>query len=92
LDSFHWYQGLYEYSRPGATDESLEERELGSDGDLVSSMITTAIIPRLSKMIEGGALDVYSEKHVRRAIDLVEELEASIEAGNVKIHVGRFLV
>ncbi|TRM64154.1 nineteen complex-related protein 2-domain-containing protein [Schizophyllum amplum] len=85
LDTFKWYKGLYEYARPGSGD--VEARDLGPDGDLVSSMITTAVIPRLAKVLEGGALDVYSEKHVRRVIDLVEEVEASIERGSPKLQV-----
>ncbi|KAJ4501398.1 nineteen complex-related protein 2-domain-containing protein [Lentinula lateritia] len=76
LDSFRWYHGLYEFCRPG--DPNMEGRELGPEGDLVSSMVSTAIIPRLSKIIETGALDVYSSSHVRRAVDLSEELEASV--------------
>ncbi len=80
MDSFAWYKGLYEYSRP-------DGEELGSDGDLVSSMITTAIIPRICKILEGGALDVYSEKHVKRMVDFTEEVEASVEPNNVKIQV-----
>ncbi|THV03055.1 hypothetical protein K435DRAFT_716253 [Dendrothele bispora CBS 962.96] len=87
LDSFKWYQGLYEYSRPGDPEDEVQERELGPDGDLVSSMITTAIVPRLAKVIEGGALDVYSDKQIKRAIDLTEEVEASVEEGNVKLHI-----
>ncbi|ESK88444.1 gc-rich sequence dna-binding factor-like protein [Moniliophthora roreri MCA 2997] len=85
FDSFRWYQGLYDYCRPGDTNNAT--RELGPDGDLVSSMITTAIIPRLSKVIEGGALDVYSHSHIRRAIDLMEEIEASIEKGSPKLQI-----
>ncbi|KAK7035518.1 hypothetical protein VNI00_011811 [Paramarasmius palmivorus] len=85
LESFRWYQGLYDYSRPG--DPSDTARELGPDGDLVSSMITTAIIPRMSKIIEGGALDVYSHSHIRRVIDIMEELEATIEPGSPKLQV-----
>ncbi|KAF6755800.1 nineteen complex-related protein 2-domain-containing protein [Ephemerocybe angulata] len=86
LDSFKWYKGLYEYSRP-ATDENVndeEERELGPDGDLVASMISTALIPRVCKVIEGGALDVYSESHIRRMVDLAEEIEATMEEGSNK--------
>lgn len=85
MDSFKWYEGLYEYSRPGTGN--VEDRELGPDGDLVVSMISTAVIPRLSRLIEGGAFDVYSERHVRRVVDLAEEVEASVETGNVKLQV-----
>ncbi|KAF8073909.1 nineteen complex-related protein 2-domain-containing protein [Lyophyllum atratum] len=83
LDSFKWYNGLYAYSRPG--DGELGENELGPDGDLVASMISTAVIPRLSAIIAGGAFDPYSEVHTRRAIDLAEEVEASVEEGNIKL-------
>lgn len=50
-------------------------------------MITTAVIPNISKILEAGALDVYSDIHIRRAVDLVEEVEASVEAGSVKLQV-----
>ncbi|KAJ7432756.1 nineteen complex-related protein 2-domain-containing protein [Mycena galericulata] len=77
LDSFKWYQGLYEYSRPNG-------EELGPDGDLVASMVSTAIIPRICKLIEGGAFDAYSDFDVRRMVDFAEEVEASVEPGNAK--------
>ncbi|KAF5375932.1 hypothetical protein D9615_008279 [Tricholomella constricta] len=83
LDSFKWYNGLYTYSRPG--EGELGENELGPDGDLVASMISTAVIPRLSAIIAGGALNPYSEGHIKRAVDLAEELEASVEQGNAKL-------
>ncbi|KAK0201965.1 nineteen complex-related protein 2-domain-containing protein [Desarmillaria ectypa] len=85
LDAFTWYKGLYEYSRPNNTEGS--ESELGSDGDLVASMITTAILPRMCKLLEGGALDVYSAGDIRRMVDITEEVEASIEPGNTKVHM-----
>ncbi|KIY62847.1 hypothetical protein CYLTODRAFT_494369 [Cylindrobasidium torrendii FP15055 ss-10] len=83
LDSFKWYRGLYVYCRP-------DGQELGPEGDLVASMITTAVIPRLAKVLEGGALDVYSSKHIRRVVDLTEEVEASVESvedGQIKKQV-----
>ncbi|KAE9393862.1 hypothetical protein BT96DRAFT_978753 [Gymnopus androsaceus JB14] len=76
LDSFRWYHGLYEFCRPG--DPNDEGRELGPEGDLVSSMVSTSIIPRLSKIVEYGALDVYSSSHIRRVVDLAEEFQASV--------------
>ncbi|TFK73624.1 hypothetical protein BDN72DRAFT_893804 [Pluteus cervinus] len=82
LDGFKWYQGLYEYSRPGEGD--VVERNLGPDGDLVASMISTAVIPWMCRVIEGGALDVYSQGHIRRVIDLADEVGASIEGENAK--------
>jgi GC-rich sequence DNA-binding factor len=90
LHSFKWYEGLYAYSRPGQEEIIVEERELGPDGDLVASMISTSVIPMICKIIDGGALDVYSLKHIKRIIDLCEEIEASLESGNVKFQVRRF--
>lgn len=88
LDSFKWYKSLYEYSRPSVEGaEEDEERELGPDGDLVASMISTAIIPRVCKLIEGGDLDVYSEAHLKRVVDLAEEIEATMEEGNGKFQI-----
>lgn len=50
-------------------------------------MISTAVIPRIAAAIAGGALDPYSETHVRRVVHLSEEVEASVESGNVKLQV-----
>lgn len=61
---------------------------MGPDGDLVASMISTAVVPRLSAVITGGALDPYSGTHIRRIIHLTEEIEASMEKGNIKLQVG----
>lgn len=61
--------------------------ELGPDGDLVASMVSTAVIPRLVAVLASGAFDVYSGRHIRRVVDLVEEVEASVEEGNAKLHV-----
>jgi GC-rich sequence DNA-binding factor len=60
---------------------------LGPDGDLVSAIISTAIIPRLSNLIEGGAFDPFSSKDIRRAVSLAEEVEVSVEKGNYKFQV-----
>ncbi|KAJ3572963.1 hypothetical protein NP233_g2748 [Leucocoprinus birnbaumii] len=81
LDSFKWYRGLYGYSRV----ENADGEELGPDGDLVTSMVSTAIIPRICKLTESGALDVYSGNHIRRMIDLFEEVEASVEGESAKL-------
>jgi len=84
LDEFAWYSSLYEYSRPhSGTDES----ELGPDGDLVSAMISTAVVPRICKMLEAGAFDPYSGKDIRRMIDLAEQVEASVGADNNKFQM-----
>jgi GC-rich sequence DNA-binding factor len=53
----------------------------------VSAMISTTLIPRACKIIEGGALDAYSDKHIKRVIDFVEEVEASIEPDNAKFQM-----
>jgi hypothetical protein len=50
-------------------------------------MVSTAIIPRLCKLIECGALDVYSAKHIRRLAHLADEVEVSVGDGNAKLQV-----
>ena len=32
-------------------------------------------------------MDVYSQKHIVRMVDLAEEIEASLDPGNIKLHV-----
>ena len=86
LDSFSWYGSLYKYSHP-SDDVEEEEPELGPDGDLVSAMITTALIPRFCRIIEGGGLDPYSAKDIRRLVDLAEEIEVSVDKQNQKFEV-----
>ncbi|KAL5524572.1 hypothetical protein ACEPAF_9712 [Sanghuangporus sanghuang] len=82
LDSFTWFSALYDYSRPVGANGSPEEDgdnaepSLGPDGDLASAMLST-IVPRLCKIIRGGAFDPYSSEHVRAIIDLAEQVEAS---------------
>ena len=88
MDSFKWYKGLYSYSRPSSIGEEDGEAELGPDGDLVAAMISTAVIPRICKILEGGALDPYSERHIKRMVDLAEEVEASVEEN----HTGKLQV
>ncbi|KAF8319659.1 hypothetical protein DL93DRAFT_2164354 [Clavulina sp. PMI_390] len=93
LDSFRWYAALYEYSRPPSAsamdvdspDQLQEhERELGSDGDLVASMVTTSVIPLLNKFFTKGGVDPYSSKHVKRAVDLAEQVEICVEKSDAK--------
>ncbi|KAI0699950.1 nineteen complex-related protein 2-domain-containing protein [Cerioporus squamosus] len=86
LDSFSWYKSLYIYSRPSDPDDE-EEPELGPDGDLVSAMITTALIPRFCRILEGGGLDAYSATDIRRLIDLMEETEISVDRQNQKFEL-----
>ncbi|KAI0647843.1 GCFC-domain-containing protein [Trametes meyenii] len=91
LDSFRWYTALYTYSRPAPPDADPEdeedEPELGPDGDLVSAMITTALIPRFCRILESGALDAYSAADVRRLVDLAEQIEASVERQSPKFEM-----
>ncbi|KAI0631928.1 nineteen complex-related protein 2-domain-containing protein [Trametes polyzona] len=91
LDTFNWYKALYAYSRPAPADEDGEdedeEPELGPDGDLVSAMISTALIPRLCRIVESGALDAYSAADVRRLIDLTEQVEASVDRQSLKFEL-----
>ncbi|KZT57254.1 hypothetical protein CALCODRAFT_496388 [Calocera cornea HHB12733] len=88
LDSFQWYDALYQYSRPREDeDDPMEEPPLGPDGDLVSSLVSSAIVPRLCTLISGGAFDPYSANHVRRIIEVTEQVEACIgrEADKFKV-------
>ena len=50
-------------------------------------MISTAIIPRICKIIEAGAFDPYSAQSVRIMIDLAEQIEASMEREDLKYQV-----
>lgn len=61
-------------------------------GDLATSMITTAVIPRIAKVIESGGFDPWSAKHVRRAAELAEELEMSMSKMDLKFQVTLCLV
>lgn len=60
---------------------------MGPDGDLVSATITTVVLPRLTKLLDGGAFDPFSGKDIRRLVDLAEEVEISVEKGNHKFQV-----
>ncbi|KAH7927764.1 hypothetical protein BV22DRAFT_1006330 [Leucogyrophana mollusca] len=84
LDGFAWYSSLYDYSRPRADVVEDSEPDLGPDGDLVSAMISTAVAPRICKLVEGGAFNPYSARDTRRMIDLTEQVEASIGADSHK--------
>lgn len=50
-------------------------------------MVSTAVIPRLCKLIEGGALDPYSSKDLRTIVDLGEQIETSVDRDNLKFQV-----
>ncbi|KAG9112439.1 hypothetical protein FRC07_007915, partial [Ceratobasidium sp. 392] len=83
LDEFRWYSSLHDFSRP--TNEAGESTEPTPDEDLVLSIVATAVIPRVAKLIQGGALDPYNSKHIRRLKDLAEQIEATVEADTTKI-------
>lgn len=58
---------------------------LGAEGDLASSMVSTAIVPRLCKIIEDGGFNPYSMKDVKTAADLVEQVEIAVrDSANLK--------
>ncbi|KAG8745828.1 hypothetical protein FRC10_006855 [Ceratobasidium sp. 414] len=83
LDEFRWYSSLHDFSRP--TNNVGEPTEPTPDEDLVLSMVATAVTPRVAKLVQGGALDPYSAKHIRRLKDLAEQIEATLEADTTKI-------
>jgi GC-rich sequence DNA-binding factor len=84
FDAFMWYGALYNYSRPressqingsGDGEDGMDEDiQLGAEGDLASAMVST-IIPRICKLVESGAFDPYSAKHVRTITDLSEQVD-----------------
>ncbi|GBE83032.1 nineteen complex-related protein 2-domain-containing protein [Sparassis latifolia] len=90
LDDFTWYKSLYHYSHPhlqSGEDQEADIGPMGPDGDLVSAMISTAVIPRLCKLIEAGGFDPYSAKDLRKLTDLAEQVEASVEKDNFKFEL-----
>lgn len=66
------------------------EPELGPDGDLVAAMVTTAVIPRLCKLLVGGVFDPYSSKHLKKAIDVLEQIEMCVDRTDPKFLVRTF--
>lgn len=90
MDTFEWYEGLYQYSSLSAPGEDGET--FGPEGDLASAMISTAIVPRLCQIIEGGAFDPYSARDIRTMTDLAEQVEIAVrDTANLKFQV-RFRV
>ena len=67
--------------------EEDDEVEVGPDGDLVVSIVTLAVIPRLIKLVAGGAFDPYSSKHLRRLTDLTEQVEMCVSREDAKFQV-----
>ncbi|OXG25371.1 GC-rich sequence DNA-binding factor [Cryptococcus neoformans Ze90-1] len=77
LDSFRWFHSLHQYCHPrqprADDDEDMdEEPPLSPEGDLVASMVSTAVVPLLTKIFEAGAYDPYSAPQTRRAVDLTD--------------------
>ena len=50
-------------------------------------MVATAMIPRLCKMIAGGAFDPYSERCVRRAVEVTKQAESFVGSESPKFEV-----
>ncbi|KAH7098970.1 nineteen complex-related protein 2-domain-containing protein [Auriculariales sp. MPI-PUGE-AT-0066] len=86
IDSFQWFQDLYAYSYI-KQDASDEDPQLGPDGDLATSMVSTALLGRICKLLESGAFDPYNGTHVPRLVDIVESIEAALESEAVKFHM-----
>jgi len=87
FDSCDWYGGLYEYSRRPDGDPE-DGTEFGPEGDLASAMLSTAVVPRLCKLVEGGAFDPYSTKDIRTLIDLAEQVELAVrDTTNLKFQL-----
>ncbi|KAG2057874.1 hypothetical protein BDR06DRAFT_1005001 [Suillus hirtellus] len=83
LDEFSWCASLHEYC--GDNDDP--ESDTGPNDDLVSAMISTAVVPLICKVVEAGALDSYSALDTRNMINLAEQVEASIGHDNPKFQM-----
>ncbi|KAG2107196.1 uncharacterized protein F5147DRAFT_653426 [Suillus discolor] len=88
LDEFSWCASLHEYC--GDNDDP--ESDTGPNDDLVSIMISTAVMPLICKVIEVGALNSYSALDTHNTINLAEQVEASIGHNNPKFQVTRYLL
>ncbi|KAI0036544.1 nineteen complex-related protein 2-domain-containing protein [Vararia minispora EC-137] len=86
LDDFKWYSALHDYTHSSAGSDGNGQDKADSD-DLVSSMITTTVIPRIVRIIENGGFDPWSAKNVRRVIDFAEELETTIDRTDLKFQM-----
>ncbi|ODN78431.1 hypothetical protein L202_04069 [Cryptococcus amylolentus CBS 6039] len=76
LESFGWFGSLYRYCHPPVQhadeDDDMDDAPLSCDGDLVASMVSSAVVPLLTKTFEAGAYDPYSAPQTRRAVDLAD--------------------
>jgi GC-rich sequence DNA-binding factor len=87
LDEFSWCVSLHEYSRSRGDEDDAGGLDIGPADDLVSAMISTAIVPLICKLVEAGALDPYSTVDTRHMINVAEQVEAFIGQDNHKFQV-----
>ncbi|WVQ75090.1 hypothetical protein IAR50_004699 [Cryptococcus sp. DSM 104548] len=76
-ESFKWFESLHRYCHPPVQhadeDEDMDDQApLSCDGDLIASMVSSAVVPLLTKTFEAGAYDPYSAPQTRRAVDLAD--------------------
>ncbi|KAG2342161.1 hypothetical protein BDR05DRAFT_1001119 [Suillus weaverae] len=84
LDEFSWCASLHEYCGDKVDDL---EPDTGPNDDLISAMISTAVVPLICKVVEAGALDSYSASDTCNMINLAEQVEASIGHDNHKFQM-----
>lgn len=78
LDSFRYYRGLYNYSRPRQEDEDDDddamdlEPDVASEGDLAVEMVSKTVVPLIIRALEAGTYDPYSAAQTRKLRDLVD--------------------
>jgi hypothetical protein len=96
IESFSWFTALHNYSRPKkVVDTEAEEDDmdmddeapLGPEGDLVSEMVSKAVVPLLIKAFEAGGYDPYSTPQTRRAVDLADVVSELTGKGSRKYTV-----
>lgn len=63
--------------------------EPAPEEDLPIQMTSTTFVPRLNSLLNAGAFDPYSARHIIRMLDLAEQLEASLGTEDTKYQVRR---
>ena len=90
MDSFKWFGGLYSYSHShnsvnpngnGVPEGGIHQQE---EEDLTSAMVATMFAPRLCAFIDNGAFNPYSTTHVRRLMELCEEVGVYVPKDDIK--------
>ena len=81
LEEFAWYSNLHDFSRPTGEEGPAPEE------DLSVQMTSTAFVPRLNALLNAGALDPFSTRHIMRMLDLAEQLEAYLGTEDVRYQV-----